>query len=187
MSQVQISIPSDGSVATYAKGSYHIHHAGVTYLNTGKDSHECELVVLPENTSAMLLDGKLHVVGFGEQTHIFKPAPKVDIEIKEMAAPGNIATLVAGSFELHLNNEVYFLKGHAPFYYIPRNITAFLEGESVRVVYLLGRRCVKAAIFEKVEQEKISSKRKEMESEAEKDYVKGEKRLKTTYKRRKNP
>jgi hypothetical protein len=180
MSQVQIRIPSDGSVATCAKGSYHIHHAGVTYLNLSADLAN-PLVVLPENTTAEILDGRLHVVGFGKKKHIFKRAPKVEIEIKEMAAPGNIATIVAGSFELHLNNETYFLKNSAPFFHIPANITAFLDGTTVRVVYLLGRRCVRTVLFEKVEMEKISSKRKDMESEAEKDYIEDEKRVKTQH------
>lgn len=181
MSQVQIRIPSDGSIATFVKGSYHIHHAGVTYLNKAEDSQENDLVVLPENTTAEILDGNLHVVGFGKKKHIFKPAQKVEIEVKKMSAPGNVATLVAGSFELHLNNETYFLKTNAPFYSIPRNITAFLEGTTVRVVYIVGRRCIRTAYFEKVDVEKISSKRKEMESEAEKDYIEDEKRVKTQH------
>jgi hypothetical protein len=179
MSQIQISIPSDGSVATYVKGSYHIHHAGVTYLNLLKKSSE--IAIFPESTTAEIVNGKMHVVGFGEKTHIFKPAEKVDIQVSNMAAPCNVATYVAGSFELHLNDETYFIKDSAPYYRIPEDISASLHGETVHCVYLLGRRCIRNVVFEKVETEKIASKRKEMESAAEVDYIKDEKRAKTRH------
>jgi hypothetical protein len=179
MSQIQISIPSDGSVATYVKGSYHIHHAGVTYLNLLEESSE--IAIFPESTTAEIVNGEMHVVGFGKQKHIFRPAVKVDIQVGNMAAPCNVATYVAGSFELHLNDETYFIKDCSPFYRIPGNMSASLNGETVRCVYILGRRCIRNVVFEKVEKEKISSKRKEMESDAEVDYIEDEKRVKTRH------
>ena len=180
MSTSQISITADGSFASYAKGSYHIHHAGVTYLNYNSETLDPEF--LPEDTTGEVVDGKLHVVGFGKKKHIFSPAKAVDIEVNQSTEVLGVVTYVAGSKEIQFKDEVYVRKGGGPICRIPQGIVARLEATTrVVMAFRVGLRGLGHFVFVKVPVDELPKKRKEMESKGEAAYMKGEKRLKVKY------
>lgn len=173
MSQVQIRIQSDGSVATYAKGSFHIHHAGVTYLNLL--DYTSQIAIFPESTTAEIIDGKLHVVGYGKEKFVFSPAKTIEIKVTEQQ---HVVKYVEGSLELLFKDEVYLLKCPEPLFSFPTRISASFSGNTIRLNYCVGRRPYTTSFEKANATDDISQKRKMMELELEEEFVQSERRKK---------
>lgn len=153
---------SDGSVATYEKGSYHITHNGTTYLNY--DSDEYEKVVFPKTATGELIDGKLHVKGYHKATHIFSIADTIEIRVKD-GAESKLGTYVLGGHELRLgDSDVYLLTEREPLLFKPSDISGCVRGEQLLVTMLIGRRGCRRLQFERKTDE-ACRKRKQMDEQ----------------------
>ena len=116
---------ADGSQATYIKGSRHLVHDGVVYLNYDKKEHSPH--IFTEDAIGKKTDNGLIKVRTAYSTVILKEAETMAIPVKDSAT---CATFVQGSMQILYGEDVANASnGNAPdgvldHYVTPGNLSA---------------------------------------------------------------
>ena len=175
---MSIRIPSDGSLATYSRGTFHIPHAGVVYLNRCDDADE--VTVLPPHATGEVVDGELRVAGYGSKTHVFAPAKAVELKVKD--EPLYSVAYVLSGVELRFKDEVYLLRtGNKPCHRLQDKVSAMLMGKDIQLFYHVGRMSFRHVFEYAGKGEELKTKRKLIESDLEAEFLPLERCVKVKY------
>lgn len=152
---------SDGVDAEYHKGSFHVLHKGIAYLN--HDPNTNAPYVFVDNAVGTLDDTReeITVAGHFKQTCVLPKAKIINIKIKD----GPHATYLEGGFELSFNGENYLLMDEAPMFFkqYKDKTCGVVHGTTLKIPFLIGR-SISSFDFEK--EGATSSKKRERMDEA---------------------
>ena len=188
---MQMQIPmSDGTTATYTKGSFHVLYDGAVYLNYDRSGPH---VFAPNCVGKKTKDG-LQIKSGKKDAIVLRKARSITLDVKNLdedKGTGNKRTLsesstttysdsstttyLEGSFEIRHNGETYLYIGKTPLLLIPANNTeAFIKNSNLHIPIACGR-LIKNYEFEK-QTDETSNKRRRLDEDASDKYTSTEKR-----------
>ena len=153
---------ADGSQATYIKGSRHLVHDGVVYLNYDKKEHSPH--IFTEDAIGKKTDNGLIKVRTAYSTVVLKEAETMAIPVKDSAT---CATFVQGSMQILYGGDVYLQLDSTNF----AGGLAYLQDGALRIPRWDGGYCT----FTK-QSDSTLKKRKRLDEQAFKEHVESEKR-----------
>ena len=176
---------SDGTTATYTKGSFHVLYDGVVYLNYNRSGPH---VFAPNCVGKKTKDG-LQIKSGRKDAIVLRKARTITLSVKDLdgdKGTGNKRTLssttsessstyIEGSFEIRHNGETYLYIGKMPLLLIPANNTeAFIKNHNLHIPIAFGRQ-IKNYEFER-QTDETSNKRRRLDEDASDRYTSTEKR-----------
>lgn len=177
---------SDGTTATYTKGSFHVLYDGAVYLNYDRSGPH---VFAPNCVGKKTKDG-LQIKSGRKDAIVLRKARTITLDVKNLdedKGTGNKRTLssttsesstttyIEGSFEIHHNGETYLYIGKTPLLLIPANNTeAFIKNRNLHIPIAFGR-TIQNFEFER-QTDETSKKRRRLDEDASHRYTSTEKR-----------
>ena len=169
---------SDGTTATYTKGSFHVLYDGAVYLNYNRSGPH---VFAPNCVGKKTKDG-LQIKSGRKEAIVLRKARTITLSVKDLDGDkGNKQTLsesstyIEGSFEIRHNGETYLYNGKMPLLLIPANNTeAFIKNSNLHIPIAFGRTIQKYE-FER-QTDETSNKRRRLDEDASDRYTSTEKR-----------
>ena len=163
----------DGSEATYAKGSYHMVHDGVVYLNCNKQVGEPH-VFIETSIGKKTEEGLL--IQTGQSSVVLRAARVISIPVKD--ASSNIAqetaTFMEGGFEMEYGGEKYLHISQNPIKVYNDGMLAFFDGSALYIPQIAGVRGFYRVKFIK-QTDSFCKKRKRLAEQSYKQHLKSEK------------
>jgi hypothetical protein len=163
----------DGVDAEYNKGSFHVLHRGIVYLN--KNPETCKPFIISDNAvGALDGDGQLTVDGLFEKKHVLPAAKTISIKMID----DSVVSYLEGGFELSYNGDKYLLMSDMPMFstsFPNLEGVGIMKGTGLHIPSSVGSRGRRFDIFEK-EGEDSSKKRKRFDLDSETKYDSRKKR-----------
>jgi hypothetical protein len=175
---------SDGTTATYTKGSFHVLYDGAVYLNYNRSGPH---VFAPNCVGKKTKDG-LQIKSGKKDAIVLRKAKTIMLSVKDLdgdkgnkrtlsstTSESSTTTYIEGSFEIHHNGETYLYIGKMPLLLIPANNTeAFIKNRNLHIPIAFGR-TIQNYEFER-QTDETSNKRRRLDEDASHRYTSTEKR-----------